>query len=505
MAQRALVAELGDNSIFPHRRDNRELVPGENNVIGLTNAATAQGLPVRTNIMKIGSLRVEVLHVDGVAYLTDGTCPEPTNDPARDVWISVDEEFFVKYFNVLVMHYQRTFNDKNYELKITRQDMKDCIGLLAADNKESGARVWMDNLRATKKWDGVPRFTALFTNLFKLAHDYPSRYLYAAALLPFLTAVSRTYGNYEAQETLLLSGRAKSGKSSFAKLMVPEEFRAGGNVAFQKDINKFLEPLGGALVGEVPELAGMTAERAELIKGLLSSTMFRTRFAFARGTTTQFPHYTLICTRNTNSAPLMLEEGFLRRFVVVEIEWRQNNGLNYFTKNLEQLWLEALYLYYEEGLRVPELFADDELYEMLMDSAVSVAIKDKQLVAEIGDYIIDASCKDKKLRLKDARVDTNAFLTDFNNIYTEQEKNRRAIPDYQFAAILARVFDIHVVRVHSAGYRWNYILNYQRFADIKEAWAEYDAKPTLPEPQTADELAEYINELGVEENNDEMG
>ena len=235
-------------------------------------------------------------------------------------------------------------DDKTVPLEIGRQTFYDAINAHGA--LEAGDP-FIEYLDALPEWDGQTRnwINGCFPST---AGDELADW---AGLATLIACVRLAYKPGDQQdETVVLAGEQKAGKTSAIRLMFPAgEGDDWYELAPPMDckLQELKEKVRGPVVMEFGELAGSSRADLSRIKGWLTATKDRGRDAYARNVTSAPRRCITMGTVDQNDA-LPIDPAGNRRWVVVPVEEGEGHKahvLRWWTENREQAWAQALSMY----------------------------------------------------------------------------------------------------------------------------------------------------------------
>ena len=200
-----------------------------------------------------------------------------------------------------------------------------------------------DYLDGLPRWDGTQRLAGLFTAaLYAEATELNQ----AAATRFMVGAVRRTYQPGCAHDWIVvLVGAQGLGKSRFCRALLPPDLELD---LFAEDLDLSQSPqqlgegIGGAVIAEFSEMAGIRSTRAvESFKSFVSARQDRYRKPYARAASENPRSWVGIGTTNSEAVPA--DPSGSRRYVVVEAGDRAN--WDYVPTHRDQLWAEAAAIY----------------------------------------------------------------------------------------------------------------------------------------------------------------
>ena len=254
--------------------------------------------------------------------------------PYRRGWASIGGSVFEQSVKMLAR--------QSFILEGNAGDWLDAFIVSASASPFSG---WpfLEYLEALPRWDGIPRLEQMFTNALDAADTELTR---TAAKGFMVGAIRRAYEPGSPHDWLpVLVGAQGLGKSRFCRALLPPSLELA---LFAEDLDLSQSPqqlgegIGGAVIAEFSEMAGIRSTRAvESFKSFLSSRQDRYRKPYARAAS-ENPR-TWVGVGTTNSEAVPSDPSGSRRYVVVECGDVADR--DYVPVNRDQLWAEALAVY----------------------------------------------------------------------------------------------------------------------------------------------------------------
>ena len=261
--------------------------------------------------------------------------------PYRRGWASIGGSVLEQAIKILAR--------QSFKLEGNAGDWLDAFVVSASASPFSG---WpfRDYLDGLPKWDGRPRLAGdgqQLAGLFTAALQAEDTELNRTAAKAFMAgAVRRTYEPGCPHDWVpVLVGAQGLGKSRFCRAMLPPDLELS---LFAEDLDLSQSPqqlgegIGGAVIAEFSEMAGIRTTRAvEGFKSFVSARQDRYRRPYARAASENPRSWVGIGTTNSEAVPA--DPSGSRRYVVVEAGDRAN--WDYLPANRDQLWAEAVAIY----------------------------------------------------------------------------------------------------------------------------------------------------------------
>lgn len=215
-------------------------------------------------------------------------------------------------------------------------------------------------LEALPPWDGIQRIDSLLFELFGsrepitgAGEDELNDLASWTARLVFIGSIQRTYDpGCKLDEMPVLIGAQGIGKSAFFRQCLPQshpEWFADG-LDLSGNIKERAEALIGRVIVEVSEMTGSTRADIESLKTFITKQDDGdVRLAYRRNPETLLRRCVLVGTSNKRDC-LPNDETGLRRFVPIRCE-HGSNVEKYMAEYRDQLWAEAMHLYFNEARR----------------------------------------------------------------------------------------------------------------------------------------------------------
>ena len=254
--------------------------------------------------------------------------------PYRRGWASIGGSVLEQAIKILAR--------QSFMLEGNAGDWLDAFIVGASSSPFSGwpFRDYLDEL---PRWDGTQRLAGLFTAALYAA---PTELNQAAATGFMVGAVRRAYEPGCPHDWLpVMVGAQGLGKSRFCRALLPPDLELA---LFAEDLDLSQSPqqlgegIGGAVIAEFSEMAGIRSTRAvESFKSFVSARQDRYRKPYARAASENPRSWVGIGTTNSEAVPA--DPSGSRRYVVVEAGDRAN--WYYVPTHRDQLWAEAAAIY----------------------------------------------------------------------------------------------------------------------------------------------------------------
>ena len=200
---------------------------------------------------------------------------------------------------------------------------------------------WLNNLQA---WDGEDRLGNMFADALGAERDSVLNYEAGRRLL--VGAVMRVFEPGCPHDWMpILVGEQGLGKSRFCRALLPPDqemsmYAEGIDIAASSQ--KVGESIGGAVIAEFSEMAGLRSPRAiEGFKSFVSERQDRYRKPWRRDPSENLRGWVGIGT--TNEAAIPDDDTGSRRYLAVQCGQRADWG--HVPQNRQQLWAQALSIY----------------------------------------------------------------------------------------------------------------------------------------------------------------
>ena len=223
-------------------------------------------------------------------------------------------------------------------------------GLDWLSQRDGAARdPFKDWLMGLPEWDGVARVDTIYKSAFALGveSDDEREYLTAVARQTLVGAVARAFNpGHAVPETPVLIGPEGGGKSMFAQLLLPEEWRKEwftDDLSVGHGVKEFVERTSGVVICEWAEMAGLRKRESEVTKSLLTRTTDKgVRAAYARYTRDVPRRFVVVATANDEGTGVLPADALEnRRYLPVNARVARESYMAWIDANREQVWAEA--------------------------------------------------------------------------------------------------------------------------------------------------------------------
>lgn len=229
-----------------------------------------------------------------------------------------------------------------YGIKLTDRDLKAAIVLSAWDNGFHPIREYLSALQ----WDGKPRAERLFVDHLGAEEN---RYTLDTARIMLVAAVTRIFEpGHKYDQAVILEGPQGIGKSSFIRALAkhwPGELDGDFH-----DPKSLVEKMQGAFLLEMPELSGFNRSDVQAVKAFISRPEDRVRLAYESRAAT-FPRQSIFIG-TTNDREYLKDASGGRRFWPIQCSDALIN-IPALTREIDQIWAEALYIYQHMRMETP--------------------------------------------------------------------------------------------------------------------------------------------------------
>ena len=255
---------------------------------------------------------------------------------------------------------QSTATSETHRLKAPRPFIAEMVELIALDNERDPVQEFLGSL---PPWDGVERMSTAFQRLMG-AEDRPS----IREVLPLMmkAIIRRTKKpGYKFDLMPILEGKQGRGKSSFFRILMPNEEWFGEGPKMNEEPKRLLSQIGGKMVIEFGELVGMSKQNIDGVKKLITQQVDEYVANYARKKT-RAPRR-CVFVGSVDKTQYLRDLSDNRRFPIVPITKELEYGK--LEAEREQLWAEAVFeeeLTEHESLRLsPE--AEDDMRKLQED------------------------------------------------------------------------------------------------------------------------------------------
>ena len=233
-----------------------------------------------------------------------------------------------------MLEYPNGKGKKGYGMKVTDRDLKAATNIASKQWTFHPVRQRLLSF----KWDGVSRVEELFIKYLGAPDDEYHREI---ARLWMIAAVCRVFEpGHKFDFVPILEGLQGKGKSTFIEILALDW--SGTLQANFHDTKKLMEELKNVWIAELPELGTLTRSAVEDVKAFIAGTQTSVRMAYARNPTT-FKRQQVFMG-STNKGEYLTDTTGNRRFWPVHCDVPEID-LAGLTRNVEQMWAEAVYLY----------------------------------------------------------------------------------------------------------------------------------------------------------------
>ena len=255
--------------------------------------------------------------------------------PYRTGWVSIGGSVFDKALRLLAKD--------SFRLDGSISDWTDAMLVNASASPDSGWPFKDDYLEKLPSRDAVSRLPDLFRNALGAEDTKLNR---TAATAFMLGAVRRTYEPGCVHDWLpVLVGAQGLGKSRFLRSLLPPTMELemyAEDLDLSQSPQQIAESIGGAVVAEFSEMAGIRSQRAtEGFKSFVSARNDRYRRPYHPEASSNPRTWVGAGTSNDEAIPA--DPSGSRRYLAVQCG--ESADWNYVPLNRDQLWAEALSLY----------------------------------------------------------------------------------------------------------------------------------------------------------------
>ena len=235
---------------------------------------------------------------------------------------------------------------------------------------------FLEWLEALPQWDGMARLPILMPMLFAVEENAYTEW--CGYYVP-VGAIQRAYEpGCVLDETLVLQGKQRIGKSRFGEGFLPPRY-VGRWFTRQLDLSADpkvkVEATRGKVICEINEMVGSTRADANEIKRFMTATDDGdVRMAYAK-TTVERPRRWVMYGTTNDETSLPNDPTGLRRFAVLEVFGGGIHSTDYIPQHRDQLWAEALAAY-KDGKRAN---LPDDLRNEVAEIAEHHRYKDESL------------------------------------------------------------------------------------------------------------------------------
>ena len=288
------------------------------------------------------------------------------SEDAQRTWLPLDGLRMADLRTVIAQRFGMKIKDGEVPLHFGRETWELARDAVLHRNRVDPAEVWLRGLR----WDGEPRYEELLDAVLLVDRDRtPDALAQWASRFLTLGAVTRTFRpGCKLDESPVLIGPQKIGKSTLLRLLVPDEQWFSDGLVLSAPAKERAETLQQRLIVEASEMSGASRADLESLKAFMTRQDDGSiRLAF-RPDPYPLPRRCII-VGTANGASLPNDSSGNRRFVAVHLKEHPDGDAavgrlrEYVTEHREQLWAEAVQAF-DNGIeaRLPaDLFAAQEV------------------------------------------------------------------------------------------------------------------------------------------------
>ena len=257
--------------------------------------------------------------------------------PFRLGWVSIGGSVFDKALRLLARD--------SFRIDGTAADWIDSLLVTASASEYSGWPFKNDYMEKLDGWDGVSRLATLFHDALGAENTELNR---VAAESFLVGAVRRVYEPGCVHDWLpVLVGPQGLGKSRFLRSLLPPAMQLdmfAENLDLSQSTQQIAEGVGGAVVVEFSEMAGVRSQRAtEQFKSFVSARNDRYRRPYHHEPSSNPRTWVAAGTSNDEAVPS--DPSGSRRYLAVQCG--ESADWDYVPQNRDQLWSEAAALYHD--------------------------------------------------------------------------------------------------------------------------------------------------------------
>lgn len=233
---------------------------------------------------------------------------------------------------------RRLFDRMNFK-PVGRELMRDCVSLVARENKFDSAVEWLGGL----EWDGVPRVGGFMARYLGTGE---SEYATAVSYYLWTALAGRCLvPGIKADMAPILVGDQNLGKSLAIQTMAPApDYFVEVDLSNRDENNARL--MRGCLVGELAELKGLASRELEAIKAFMTRTHEKWTPKYKEFASTYARR--LIFVGTSNADEFLADETGNRRWLPIRVTKADIDGI---ARDREQLWAEARELFKAGGIQ----------------------------------------------------------------------------------------------------------------------------------------------------------
>ena len=248
-------------------------------------------------------------------------------------------------------------------IKCTTQKVQNFISVLADMNSYNPVKEFLNSV----VWDKKDRLSELY-NIMGLSNENYKKYVYKWLLQCMALLNNNLILNYSADGVLVLQGKQGIGKTSFfRKLSINEEFFTEG-VSLNTENKDDLINCTSSWICELGELDYTLKKNQSLLKGIITRSVDKIRYPFAKNVTTK--------SRKTSFCGTVNESRFIRdltgsrRFWIIELDE------NYSNKKIQelsrewilQLWKQIEYIWENSDKKTCYRLSPNEIQQLETDN-----------------------------------------------------------------------------------------------------------------------------------------
>ena len=262
----------------------------------------------------------------------------PDSDGFMSGWQHVDDmkegRMFGDIGRKIKLYAGQTKKDKPFDVPLPKR--KVFMDDILEDRRVDPFEIWLAERPA---WDKKPRIDTLLIDLFGAEDTALNRW--AGRYIP-IGAIQRTFDpGCKLDEILVLVGKQGSGKSTYARQILPEAAYFSDGLNFNGSARERVESLLGYVIVEASEMAGIARTKIDSLKAFISRAEDGSiRLAYRRNKDV-LPRRCIIVGTSNEQMVLPNDPTGNRRFVAVKCN-KGSNIEQYMEKNRDQIWAEAL-------------------------------------------------------------------------------------------------------------------------------------------------------------------
>lgn len=258
---------------------------------------------------------------------------QPYRDLFKQAFMIEDGEERYEFDQNVIVRLQNTATSEEHRLKASRVFINEMVECMSFDNQRDPVQEFLARLPV---WDGKERLRTVFQRHMG-APDRPSIREVMPLIMMAIIRRTKTPG-YKFDLMPIIEGKQGLGKSSFFRLLMPDEDWFGEGPKMNEEPKRLLSQIGGKLVVEFGELVGMSKQNIDAVKKLITQQVDEYIANYDRKKTRAPRRCVFIGTVNNSQYLRDLTDN--RRFPVVPVF----KELNYaaLKAEREQLWAEAV-------------------------------------------------------------------------------------------------------------------------------------------------------------------